>query len=88
MGIEKYIGKLENNKKNKKTEVFFCEVCKVGFKCDLAYITHVNSSAHNRKLGMNMKVERVSVDSVAEKLASLKSGPAVSKKDAKMEKLF
>jgi len=37
----------------------------------LAYITHINSASHNRKLGMNMKVEAVSVETVAEKLARM-----------------
>lgn len=65
------MGKIEGTKKKKKTEVFYCEVCKVGFKCDIAYITHINSPSHNRKLGMNMRVEAVSVGTVAEKLAKM-----------------
>jgi hypothetical protein len=27
----------------------------------MAYLTHLNSPAHNRKLGMNMKVKNVSL---------------------------
>jgi hypothetical protein len=43
----------------------------MGFKCDMAYITHVNSPGHNRKLGMNMKVEGVGVEAVQEKLRKM-----------------
>ena len=72
LDISKYIGKLSNNKKKKITEVFYCDICEEGFKYDLAYLTHLNSPAHNRKLGMNMKVKGVSLDSVAMKIQSLK----------------
>lgn len=68
MDTDKFIGKIENNKKKQKTEVFYCEVCKQGFKCDIALITHLNSPSHNSKLGMNMKVMASSKESVAEKL--------------------
>jgi len=40
----------------------------------MAYITHLNSPQHNRKLGMSMKVKAVSTESVIDKLKSLKSG--------------
>jgi hypothetical protein len=38
----------------------------------MAFITHTNSPAHNRKLGMNMKVKGVSVDAIADKIKSLR----------------
>jgi hypothetical protein len=74
LNIEKYVGRIEKNKKSKKKEVFYCEVCKEGFKCDLAYITHLNSPHHNRKLGMSMKVKAVSTETVIEKLKSMRTG--------------
>lgn len=46
----------------------------------MAYITHINTPAHNRKLGMNMKVKNVSLESVSNKISSL-----ISKKIAKNE---
>ncbi len=61
MNIEKYIGRIDTNKKKKVTEVFYCDVCEEGFKCDISYITHLNSPAHNRKIGMNMKVKAVTL---------------------------
>lgn len=75
LNIEKYTGRIEKNKRSKTREVFYCEVCKEGFKCDLAYITHLNSPAHNRKLGMNMKVRAVSPQEVKDKLRALKGLP-------------
>jgi hypothetical protein len=76
LNIEKYVGRIEKNRKKIKKEIFYCEVCKEGFKCDLAYITHTNSPHHNRKLGMNMKVKAVSLESVADKLKSLRAQKA------------
>lgn len=38
----------------------------------MAYITHVNSPMHNRKLGFSMKVGGSSAEEVAKKLKSLK----------------
>ena len=55
-------------------EVFHCDVCNEGFKCDLAYITHLNTPQHNHKLGMSMKVKAVSTQSVIDKFKSLKQG--------------
>ena len=37
-----------------------------------AWYDHINSKKHNQLMGMTMMVERVSVDRVKEKLASLK----------------
>lgn len=71
LGIEKYIGKIDTNKKKKATEVFYCDICSEGFKCDMAYITHINSPAHNRKLGMSMKVKSVSLQTVSSKISQL-----------------
>lgn len=80
LNIEKYTGRIEKNKKQKNREVFYCEVCKEGFKCDIAYITHLNSPAHNSKLGMSMKVRAVTPQEVKAKLQALKGGqPTVSR---------
>lgn len=37
-----------------------------------SYLDHINGKKHNKLKGMNMKVERVSVDKVKEKFKSLK----------------
>jgi U4/U6.U5 tri-snRNP component SNU23 len=47
---------------------FYCNTCDVHFHDSDAYLAHINSKAHNRLLGMNMKVESVSVEKVRQKL--------------------
>lgn len=39
----------------------------------MAYITHLNSPKHNRKLGMSMKVKAVSAEEVTQKLKAMKN---------------
>lgn len=46
----------------------------------MAYLTHLNSPAHNRKLGMNMKVKNVSIETVSSKISSL-----INKKNKKAD---
>lgn len=62
---------------DKEISAFFCKVCKVTLKDNLAYLDHINGKSHNRMLGMNMRVERDSVDKVREKLLSLKRKPDI-----------
>merc|ERR1711977_535560 len=44
-------------------------------KDSATYLDHVNGRRHNRNLGMNMKVEKIGVDRVKEKLQSMKKEP-------------
>lgn len=88
LNIEKYVGTIEANKKSKKKEVFFCDVCNEGFKCDMAYITHLNSPKHNRKLGMSMKVKAVSAEEVVQKLKSMKNPKSTRPEDREMAKFL
>jgi len=54
---------------------FWCSVCECLIKDSASYLEHVNGRRHNRNLGMNMKVEKIGVDRVKEKLKSLKKEP-------------
>jgi hypothetical protein len=54
------------------TGVFFCKACNCALTDNAAYIEHLAGKSHNRMLGMNMKVEKVGVDKVREKLLGLK----------------
>merc|ERR1711862_445066 len=56
---------------------FWCSVCERLIKDSSSYLEHVNGRRHNRNLGMNMKVEKIGVDRVREKLKSLQKGPEV-----------
>mmetsp|Transcript_98073 Transcript_98073/g.305711 ORF Transcript_98073/g.305711 Transcript_98073/m.305711 type:complete len:239 (+) Transcript_98073:95-811(+) len=51
---------------------YWCSVCECLIKDSAAYLEHVNGRRHNRNLGMNMKVEKIGVDRVKEKLASMR----------------
>merc|ERR1711876_83450 len=54
---------------------YWCSVCECLIKDSAAYLEHVNGRRHNRNLGMNMKVEKVGVDRVRDKLKSMKKQP-------------
>lgn len=51
---------------------YWCSVCECLIKDSAAYLEHVNGRRHNRNLGMNMKVEKIGVDRVKEKLKSMR----------------
>merc|ERR1712151_1198630 len=40
-----------------------------------SYLEHVNGRRHNRNLGMNMKVEKIGVERVREKLKAMRKEP-------------
>merc|ERR1712187_221681 len=54
---------------------YWCSVCECLIKDSSAYLEHVNGRRHNRNLGMNMKVEKIGVDRIKEKLKAMKKGP-------------
>lgn len=55
---------------------FYCGVCEVDFNDSHSFVDHLNGKRHNRILGMNMKVEAVSVERIRDKLEMLsKRGP-------------
>merc|ERR1740130_2436442 len=61
---------------------YWCSVCECLLKDSSTYLDHVNGRRHNRNLGMNMKVEKIGVDRIKEKLASMKKEPeAVAPED-------
>merc|ERR1711920_464940 len=61
---------------------YWCSVCECLLKDSSTYLEHVNGRRHNRNLGMNMKVEKVGVDRVKEKLKSMsKTKEAVEPED-------
>mmetsp|Transcript_43944 Transcript_43944/g.118105 ORF Transcript_43944/g.118105 Transcript_43944/m.118105 type:complete len:239 (+) Transcript_43944:96-812(+) len=54
---------------------FWCSVCECLLKDSSTYLEHVNGRRHNRNLGMNMKVEKIGVDRVREKLKAMRKEP-------------
>merc|ERR550525_408219 len=55
---------------------YWCSVCECLIKDSAAYLEHVNGRRHNRNLGMNMKVEKVGVERVREKLKAMQKEQA------------
>jgi len=54
---------------------YWCSVCECLLKDSATYLDHVNGRRHNRNLGMNMKVEKIGVDRIKDKLRSMKKEP-------------
>merc|ERR1711972_779634 len=54
---------------------YWCSVCECLLKDSSTYLEHVNGRRHNRNLGMNMKVEKIGVDRVREKLKAMRKTP-------------
>lgn len=51
---------------------YWCSVCECLIKDSAAWLEHINGRRHNRNLGMNMKVEKIGIDRVREKLQAMK----------------
>ncbi|KAI7883234.1 hypothetical protein K492DRAFT_159557 [Lichtheimia hyalospora FSU 10163] len=51
---------------------FYCKACDIVVKDSANYLDHINGRKHQRNVGVQMKVERSSVDSVKDRLAMLK----------------
>mmetsp|Transcript_118790 Transcript_118790/g.378911 ORF Transcript_118790/g.378911 Transcript_118790/m.378911 type:complete len:256 (-) Transcript_118790:68-835(-) len=54
---------------------YWCSVCECLLKDSSTWLEHINGRRHNRNLGMNMKVEKIGVDRVKEKLKALSKKP-------------
>ncbi|KXZ54692.1 hypothetical protein GPECTOR_4g760 [Gonium pectorale] len=52
---------------------WFCNVCNCVLRDSQSYLDHINGKWHNRALGMNMKVERSTLEQVKNKFDELKS---------------
>ena len=57
---------------SKKRGAFLCSVCNINMKDSGAYIEHLNGKLHNSKLGNNLKVKKITLEEVREKLLSVK----------------
>jgi U4/U6.U5 tri-snRNP component SNU23 len=60
---------------------YYCAVCDCSLKDSTTYLDHVNGKWHNRALGMSMRVERVGVAPVKERLAALTAAKEREKKE-------
>uniref|UniRef100_A0A7S0VPF6 U1-type domain-containing protein n=1 Tax=Polytomella parva TaxID=51329 RepID=A0A7S0VPF6_9CHLO len=51
---------------------FYCNVCDCVLRDSQSYLDHLNGKWHNRALGMNMRVERSTIEQVKNKFSELK----------------
>ncbi|KAI9484665.1 hypothetical protein BDB00DRAFT_774471 [Zychaea mexicana] len=51
---------------------FYCKACNIVVKDSVNYLDHINGRKHQQAVGVQLKVERASVDSVKDRLALLK----------------
>jgi len=73
--VDEVIGKITSASQNPKSDEksgFYCKTCDCVLKDSTTYTDHLNGKRHNRMLGNNMKVERVTADTVKNKLLQLK----------------
>merc|ERR1719198_1816314 len=78
MNLEKNLGKSSTVTQHTIKPMqggYWCSVCECLLKDSSTYLEHVNGRRHNRNLGMNMKVEKVGVDRVREKLKAMRKEP-------------
>jgi len=54
---------------------YWCSVCECLLKDSSTWLEHINGRRHNRNLGMNMKVEKIGIDRVREKLKAMRKVP-------------
>ncbi|VWU49520.1 zinc finger protein, putative [Hepatocystis sp. ex Piliocolobus tephrosceles] len=86
--LEKNLGKVQiiTNKSTKEQQGgYYCKICDCVLKDSKTYLDHINGKNHNRILGYSMKVKRVSLNDVKEKLKILKEQKD-NKKQEKIEK--
>ncbi len=48
---------------------FACDICNRTFKDSASYLDHINSKIHLLKAGLNMRIEKSSVEQVKERIA-------------------
>lgn len=72
--LESKVGKIEIVKPSETGAVgpgYFCDVCKCLLKDSMSYLDHINGKKHQHALGFSMRVEKVAVESVKQKLQSM-----------------
>ena len=62
---------LMNAEIQKKATGWYCDVCECLLRDSASYLDHVNGKKHQRKLGYSMRTQRVGVEQVRDRLATV-----------------
>ncbi len=71
--VNEYIDQHPTTNDKREEKNFFCQVCNIDLKDSTTYIEHIHGRLHNSKLGNNLKVTRIDVERVKQKLKLLNS---------------
>ncbi|GAB5036296.1 c2h2 and c2hc zinc fingers superfamily protein [Nannochloropsis oceanica] len=75
LGLEDKVGKIQvvtGSSAPHQQGGYWCDICQCLLKDSMAYLDHINGKKHQKALGFSMRVERVGVDRVKERLGALK----------------